>query len=36
MNGFTIIFKDMFKIEEIIPINFYIKAYGKYTNSSII
>jgi len=26
----------MFKLGEIIPINFNIKAYGKYTNSSII
>jgi len=37
MNCFTISFiKDMFKLGEIIPINFNIEAYGKYTNSSII
>jgi len=29
-------FKDMFNLGEIIPFNFYIKAYGKYTNSIII
>jgi len=29
-------FKDMFKLGEIIPINFYIEAYGKYTIFSII
>jgi len=26
----------MFQLEEIIPINFYIEAYGKYKNSSIM
>jgi len=26
----------MFNLGEIIPINFYIEAYGKYTNSIII
>jgi len=30
------LFKDMFQLGEIIPINFYIEAYGKYTNSSIM
>jgi len=29
-------FKDMFKLGEMNPINFYIEAYGKYTNSGII